>query len=65
MDVAAALPGVERGRLRERFDAIDDPDYRGAQDDEDFDYTWENFTDIRTFYEQVAEGGFGVLFTAM
>ena len=42
-----------------------DPDYRGARDDEDFDYTWENFTDIRTFYEQVAEGGFGVLFTAI
>jgi Domain of unknown function (DUF1877) len=31
----AALRGVDRTGLRRRFDAIDDPDYRGAHDDAD------------------------------
>jgi Domain of unknown function (DUF1877) len=38
-DVARALHGVDRTWLRRRFDAIDDPDYRGARDDADFEYT--------------------------
>jgi hypothetical protein len=41
-DVADALRGVDRTSLRGRFDAIDDPDYPGAHDDRDFEYTWDN-----------------------
>jgi hypothetical protein len=63
-DVAAALRGVDRTWLRRRFDAIDDPDYRGPSDDADFDYTWENFNDVRAFYERAAAAGRAVLFTA-
>jgi hypothetical protein len=29
--------------LRQRFDAIDDPDYDVAHDDEDFEYTWDKY----------------------
>jgi hypothetical protein len=63
-DVADALRGVERMWLRRRFDAIDDPNYRGAQDDADFEYTWEGFADVRAFYSRAAAGGRAVIFTA-
>ena len=62
--VAEALRGVDRERLRRGFDAIDDEDYDGAGDDADFEYTWDNFTDLRTFYERAARAGRAVLFTA-
>jgi Domain of unknown function (DUF1877) len=63
-DVAHALRGVDRTWLRQRFDAIDDPDYRGAQDDADFEYTWENFVDVQAFYDRAAAAGRAVIFTA-
>ncbi|WP_433061818.1 YfbM family protein [Dactylosporangium sp. CS-033363] len=63
-DVAKALHGVDRAWFRARFDAIDDPEYRGALDDGDFEYTWGNFEDVRAFYDRAAEAGRAVLFTA-
>ncbi|MEV4715176.1 YfbM family protein [Micromonospora sp. NPDC049374] len=64
-DVAAALQSVDRRELRQRFDAIDDPDYRGALDDADFDYTWDNFVEVRAFYQRAAAAGRSVVFTAI
>ncbi|MEU4620474.1 YfbM family protein [Actinoplanes sp. NPDC023801] len=63
--VSDALQAVDRTWLRHRFDAIDDPDYDGAGDDDDFDYTWDNFADVRDFYRRAATAGRSVLFTAM
>ncbi|MFG2245776.1 YfbM family protein [Spirillospora sp. NPDC048823] len=63
-DVAEALYRVDKMWLRQRFDAIDDGDYSGPHDDEDFDYTWENFLGIRTFYARAANAGRAVIFTA-
>jgi hypothetical protein len=63
-DVAAALHRMDRGWLRRRFDAISDPEYPGAQDDTDFEYTWTGFADVRTFYERAAIAGRAVIFTA-
>lgn len=64
-DVAQALGGVDEAWLRDRFDAIDDPDYGGARDDVDFDYTWSNFMDLQAFYERAAAADRAVVFTAM
>ncbi len=64
-DVAQALGGIDEPWLRARFDAIDDPDYAGARDDVDFDYTWSNFEDLQAFYERAAAAGRAVVFTAM
>ncbi|WP_328470859.1 YfbM family protein [Actinoplanes sp. NBC_00393] len=64
-DVAAALLAVDRGWLRRRFDAINDPDYAGAHDDTDFEYTWSNFVNVRAFYQRAAAAGRAVIFTAM
>ncbi|MET7401932.1 YfbM family protein [Dactylosporangium sp. NPDC005572] len=63
-DVAAALREVDGAWLRARFDAIDDPDYRGALDDGDFEYTWSNFEDVRRFYANASTAGRAVIFTA-
>jgi hypothetical protein len=63
-DVADALGGVDRMWLRRRFDAIDDPDYRGARDDADFEYTWDGFVDVQAFYRRAAAARRAVLFTA-
>jgi Domain of unknown function (DUF1877) len=63
-DVAAALHRVDRDRLRRRFDAISDPEYRGAHDDTDFEYTWTSFVDVLGFYERAAAAGRAVIFTA-
>ena len=63
-DVAKALRGLHRTWLRPRFDAIDDPDYRGRRDDADFEYTWDNFVDVQAFYERAAAAGRAVIFTA-
>jgi hypothetical protein len=63
-DVAAALLDVDRGWLRRRFDAIDDPDHSGAHDDADFEYTWDNFVELRAFYQRAAAAGRAVVFTA-
>lgn len=64
-EVAAALRGIDREWLRGRFDAIDDPEYAGSGDDEDFEYTWSNFIDVQEFYARAAEDGRAVIFTAM
>jgi hypothetical protein len=63
-EVSDALPSVDRTWFRRRFDAIDDPDYAGARDDADFDYTWANFVDLREFYQRAAAAERAVIFTA-
>lgn len=63
-DVAVALRGIDQAWLRARFDTIDDPEYAGAGDDEDFEYTWSNFVDVQHFYDRAAAAGRAVVFTA-
>ncbi|MFV2103648.1 YfbM family protein [Micromonospora sp. LOL_024] len=63
-DVAEALRAVDRTWLRRRFDAIDHRDYDGAQDDEDFEYTWRNFVAVQAFYDRAATAERAVIFTA-
>jgi hypothetical protein len=63
-DVAVALQDIDREWFRHRFESIDDPDYPGARDAADFDYTWTNFVDLQAFYQQAADRGSAVLFTA-
>ena len=62
--VAGALRGVDRAWLRQRFEAMDPAGYTGARDDADFEYTWQNFIDMRAFYDRAAASGRAVIFTA-
>lgn len=54
-DVANAIRGVEREWLRRRFDAINDPDYSGAHDDQDFEYTWKTSSMFRLFTAELQQ----------
>jgi hypothetical protein len=63
-ELAEALKHVDRTWLRGRFDAIDDSDHGGAHDDRDFDYTWDNYEDLRSFFDRAAAAGRAVIFTA-
>ncbi|SHN75613.1 YfbM family protein [Cryptosporangium aurantiacum] len=57
-DVAEALRPLDEDWFRDRFaDAL-----RG--EDDDFEYTWTNYVDLRGFYDRAAASGRAVLFTA-
>src|SRR3954464_8730265 len=57
-DVAAALAKVTKAWMRRRYDQIDPDEYDEVEmGDEDFDYTWENFLDVRRFYKRAAAAG--------
>lgn len=63
-DVAAVLPMITEDEFRRRYFAIDEDSYSQPLDEEDFEYTWENFQDVRRFWELAAAEGRFVLFTA-
>lgn len=62
-DVALAIAGLTREQFRERYDAINPEDYGVDLTDEDFQYTWEWFQEVRTLYQTAASEGRHVLFT--
>ncbi len=61
--VANALDIFTEVNFREKYDAIDASDYGMELSDEDFEYTWENFQDLRTFYRKAASADRSVIFT--
>jgi hypothetical protein len=63
-DVADAVADVDREVLKEGYDRIDIGDYGPEFGDEDFAYTWSNFTDLVAFFRRAAEAGRHVIFTA-
>jgi hypothetical protein len=63
VDVAAALEAVDEAWLRQRYDRIDQSDYQGRLGDEDFEYTWYWFQEVRDFYRRAAAANRAVIFT--
>ena len=63
-DVAAALPAITEEDLRRRYFAIDTQKYPFPLNEEHFEYTWDWFNEIRTFWLRAAAEGRYVLFTA-
>ncbi len=61
--VAGALDTFTETYFREKYDAIDASDYGMELSDEDFEYTWENFQDLRAFYRKAASADRSVIFT--
>ncbi len=62
-DVAALLPSVTKEDFRRRYFAIDQESYGFPLSEEDFDYTWTNFQDVRRFWLHAAGENRHVLFT--
>lgn len=63
-DIAAALRGISEVEFRKGYNAIDPTDYGHDLTDEDFDYTWPWFQNVRDLYRHAASEGRYVLFTA-
>jgi hypothetical protein len=62
-DLVAALRPLDRDWLRQRYAELDPSDYGPEHGAEDFEYTWENFVELREFLERAAAGGRAVIFT--
>ena len=61
--VAAALAEVTKETLRTGYERIDPADYAEFGED-DFDYTWGSFVDLRDFWRHAAASKRHVIFTA-
>lgn len=63
-DVAAAMQAVDSDWMRQRYNQLDASEYDEVEiGDDDFEYTWENFTELTCFYRVAAENDRAVLFT--
>lgn len=63
-DIANSLEQIDHEDFRSRYYAIDSNDYGFPLTDEDFEYTWEWFQNVRKLYRVAAETERYVLFTA-
>jgi Domain of unknown function (DUF1877) len=64
-DVARALEPLTEDWLRQRYFALLKPDdYEFDIDEDDFQYTWSNFEDVRSLFRKAALADRAVVFTA-
>jgi hypothetical protein len=63
-EIAAALSAITQDDFRRLYDAIDAKEYDAELSDEDFDYTWGRFQEVRELYARASEENCFVLFTA-
>lgn len=61
-EVAAAIRTIDRDELRRRYDAIDTKSY-GDLSNDDFEYVWSWFPQLRDFYQKAAAANRAMLFT--
>ena len=62
-DVSSAIEKVSRDLLAAGYRQIRERSYAMTPTDEDFEYTWAYFDDMRPFWERAAAAGRHVLFT--
>ena len=62
-EVATALGALSQGEFRARYDAIDAVDYGFDLSNEDFEYTWSWFQQVRSLFQRAASENRHVLFT--
>ena len=61
--VATSLRAVSSEELRQRYFAIPVDDYGAEVNEDDFEYTKENFEDLARFFSKASEAGKAVIFT--
>lgn len=62
-EVARELRRIDRRWLKGRYDALDEDLYGVQKSKEDWEYTWEYFSGLPSFFERAAEAGRYVLFS--
>jgi hypothetical protein len=61
--VTDAIRGIDRAELLRGYQGIDPTSfYAFNMSEDDFEYTWENFRSLRSFFERSAEAGRWVVF---
>jgi hypothetical protein len=63
-DVATALKKVTKSWMQKQYSSIDPEEYEFELGDEDFQYVWSCFLDVRRFFAKAAKAGRAVIFTA-
>jgi Domain of unknown function (DUF1877) len=63
-DVAAAVTPISEDQFRQRYFAINAKDYDAELGEQDFEYTWQWFQDVRALFQRAAAENLHVLFTA-
>ena len=63
LDVAEALEKITKEKLKEKYYRLAPEDYDGEIGEEDFEYTWDWFTDLPCLFKNAAADGRAVLFT--
>ncbi|MGD0770296.1 MAG: DUF1877 family protein [Tepidisphaeraceae bacterium] len=62
--VAQALDEIEPQWLIQRYRNLESSGYTGLITNEDFDYAWENFTNVRNLYSKAAAATRAMVFVA-
>lgn len=62
-EVSRALQSIDKRDFDERYRTLVAPDYALEYGDEDRDYTWESFKDVRDLYQSAQDSGRYVVFT--
>ncbi|MGE3821405.1 MAG: YfbM family protein [Isosphaeraceae bacterium] len=62
-EVAEAIREIDEDVMRRAYFAIDPGSYDGDLSEDDFGYTWENFLELRAFFEKAARQVRAVAFT--
>ena len=60
---AEAIKNIDKSAFRALYDVLEGTDYQGVTSDEDFEYTWDNFEDLKAFYQKAAGAGRSIVFT--
>ena len=60
---AEAIKDIDKPAFRALYDVLESTDYQGVTSDEDFEYTWDHFEDLKAFYQKAAEAGRSIVFT--
>jgi hypothetical protein len=63
-DVADAIAEWDEAKLRAGYARIVERDYGVSKSEEDFQYTWDWFSEVRQFFRKSADAGRWVIFTA-
>ena len=58
-----AMGGLTRAWFEQRYATLGSTDYAYPLSEEDFEYTWANFEELRAWFQTVAASGRHVLFT--
>jgi hypothetical protein len=62
-DIASALRKIDKAEFRKRYFEMDPADYGPNFDEQDFEYSWDWFDGLGTFYNKAATASRSVIFT--